>query len=76
MQTKLIGCIRLGAKGMGERLPDLVEWFRLEGWSVSVVKYARDGFELNQPGKDCFRLSTPSRAAAGITRATKRRYVL
>ena len=61
---------------MSEVLSGIVERFRLEGLTVSVVKHASDGFDLDQPGKDSFRLPTPSHAAAGIARATERRNVI
>lgn len=56
MQTNVIGFTRLGANGMSALVPDLVEWFWLEGLTVSVVKHASAGFDLDQPGKRSFLL--------------------
>lgn len=56
MQSNVIGFTRLSANGMSALVPDLVEWFRLKGLTVSVVKRATDGFDLDQPGKRSYLL--------------------
>ncbi|CAK0765436.1 Molybdopterin-guanine dinucleotide biosynthesis adapter protein [Azospirillaceae bacterium] len=46
-----------GPSGVGKTtlMEKLLPWLRAQGVSVSTVKHAHHGFELDQPGKDSFR---------------------
>jgi len=48
---KVIGIIGASALGKGPFVETLIASFRLDGWSVSTIKRAPDGFDLDQPGK-------------------------
>jgi molybdopterin-guanine dinucleotide biosynthesis protein B len=43
----------VGASALRDRdlVDDVIAWLRIEGWSVSTLKRAPDGFDLDQPGK-------------------------
>ena len=46
-----------GLSGVGKTLlEDIVAWFRIEGYAVSVVKHSHHAFDLDQPGKDSYRM--------------------
>jgi molybdopterin-guanine dinucleotide biosynthesis protein B len=40
--------------GQGTFVEDLIHAFRFDGWSVSTIKRAPDGFDLDQPGKGSY----------------------
>src|SRR5512141_3396013 len=48
---KVIGIIGASALRKGPFVETLIASFRLDGWSVSTIKRAPDGFDLDQPGK-------------------------
>jgi len=48
---KVIGIIGASALGKEPFVATLIASFRLDGWSVSTIKRAPDGFDLDQPGK-------------------------
>lgn len=48
---KVIGIIGASALRKGPFVETLVASFRLDGWSVSTIKRAPDGFDLDKPGK-------------------------
>jgi arsenite methyltransferase len=48
---KFIGLLGASALGQGTFVEDLIHAFRFDGWSVSTIKRAPDGFDLDQPGK-------------------------
>ena len=48
---KVIGIIGASALGKGPYVETLIGSFRIDGWSVSTIKRAPDGFDLDQPGK-------------------------
>ena len=51
---KAIGLIGTSALGKTAFVEDLIHAFRFEGWSVSTIKRAPDGFDLDQPGKTSY----------------------
>lgn len=48
---KVIGLIGASALGKVGFIENLIQAFRIEGFSVSTIKRAPDGFDLDQPGK-------------------------
>ena len=40
--------------GRSSFVEDLIHAFRFDGWSVSTIKRAPDGFDLDQPGKGSY----------------------
>lgn len=48
---KVIGIIGASALRKGPFVETLIASFRLDGWSVSTIKRAPDGFDLDKPGK-------------------------
>ena len=48
---KVIGIIGASALGKGPFVETLISAFRLDGWSVSTIKRAPDGFDMDRPGK-------------------------
>ena len=48
----------VGRSGAGKTtlISDVIDCLRLEGFSVSAIKRAHDGFDLDRPGKDSWRL--------------------
>lgn len=51
---KVIGLIGASALGKSRFVEDLIHAFRFEGWSVSSIKRAPDGFDLDRPGKTSY----------------------
>jgi molybdopterin-guanine dinucleotide biosynthesis protein B len=48
---KVIGIIGASALGKAPFVETLIASFRLDGWSVSTIKRAPDGFDIDRPGK-------------------------
>jgi molybdopterin-guanine dinucleotide biosynthesis adapter protein len=48
---KVIGIIGASALGKDPFVETLIAAFRLDGWSVSTIKRAPDGFDIDRPGK-------------------------
>ncbi len=48
---KVIGIIGASALGKGPWVETLIASFRQGGWSVSTIKRAPDGFDIDRPGK-------------------------
>jgi molybdopterin-guanine dinucleotide biosynthesis adapter protein len=51
---KAIGLIGTSALGKGTFVEDLIHAFRFDGWTVSTIKRAPDGFDLDRPGKTSY----------------------
>ena len=51
---KIIGLIGASALGKGLFAETLIASFHLDGWSVSTIKRAPDGFDLDRPGKTSY----------------------
>jgi molybdopterin-guanine dinucleotide biosynthesis protein MobB len=51
---KVIGLLGASALGRSSFVEDLIHAFRFDGWSVSTIKRAPDGFDLDQPGKGSY----------------------
>lgn len=52
----LLGFIGRSGAGKTTIITDVIESLRIDGFSVSAIKRAHDGFDLDQPGKDSWRL--------------------
>lgn len=50
----VVGLIGVSKLGKNTFVDDLIHAFRFEGWSVSTIKRAPDGFDLDQPGKTSY----------------------
>jgi molybdopterin-guanine dinucleotide biosynthesis protein B len=51
---KVIGLIGASALGKGLFAETLIASLHLDGWSVSTIKRAPDGFDLDRPGKTSY----------------------
>jgi molybdopterin-guanine dinucleotide biosynthesis protein B len=51
---KVVGLIGVSALGRSTFVDDLIEALRLDDWTVSTIKRAPDGFDLDQPGKTSY----------------------
>jgi molybdopterin-guanine dinucleotide biosynthesis protein MobB len=51
---KAIGLLGASALGKSTFIEDLIHAFRFEGWSVSTIKRAPDGFDIDEPGKGSY----------------------
>jgi len=51
---KIVGLIGVSALGRSTFVDNLIEAFRLDDWTVSTIKRAPDGFDLDQPGKTSY----------------------
>lgn len=52
----LFGFIGRSGAGKTTIITDVIECLRLDGFTVSAIKRAHDGFDLDRPGKDSWRL--------------------
>jgi len=52
---KVIGIIGTSVLGKNSLVEDLFQAIRFDGWTVSSIKHAPDGFDLDQPGKSSYR---------------------
>lgn len=52
----LFGFIGRSGAGKTTIITDVIDCLRLDGFSVSAIKRAHDGFDLDRPGKDSWRL--------------------
>jgi molybdopterin-guanine dinucleotide biosynthesis protein B len=48
---KVVGLIGASALGKSAFVEDLIHALRFDGWSVSTIKRAPDGFDMDRPGK-------------------------
>jgi molybdopterin-guanine dinucleotide biosynthesis protein B len=55
-QPGLFGFVGRSGAGKTTLLGDIIECLRLDGFTVSAIKRAHDGFDLDSPGKDSWRL--------------------
>jgi molybdopterin-guanine dinucleotide biosynthesis protein B len=53
--VKIFGLAGWSGSGKTTLLVELIPWLRRQGLSVSTIKHAHHGFELDQPGKDSHR---------------------
>jgi len=51
---KVIAIIGASALGKGHFVETLIASFALDGWSVSTIKRAPDGFDIDRPGKTSY----------------------
>ncbi len=51
----LFGFIGRSGAGKTTLITDLIDCLRLDGFTVSAIKRAHDGFDLDRPGKDSWR---------------------
>ena len=52
----LFGFVGRSGAGKTSIITDVIECLRLDGFVVSAIKRAHDGFDLDKPGKDSWRL--------------------
>ena len=52
----LFGFIGRSGAGKTTIIAEVIECLRIDGFTVSAIKRAHDGFDLDQPGKDSWRL--------------------
>jgi molybdopterin-guanine dinucleotide biosynthesis adapter protein len=52
----LFGLVGRSGAGKTTLLTDVIEYLRMSGFTVSAIKRAHDGFDLDTPGKDSWRL--------------------
>lgn len=51
---KVVGLIGVSALGKNTLVEDLIHALRIDGWSVSTIKRAPDGFDIDRPGKTSY----------------------
>jgi molybdopterin-guanine dinucleotide biosynthesis protein B len=56
MQKCVFGLAGLSNSGKTTLVKELITWFRLEGYTVSSIKHAHQGFDIDRPGKDSFQM--------------------
>jgi len=52
----LFGFVGRSGAGKTTIITDVIDCLRLDGFTVSTIKRAHDGFDLDRPGKDSWRL--------------------
>jgi len=52
----LFGFVGRSGAGKTTLITDVIDCLRLDGFTVSAIKRAHDGFDLDHPGKDSWRL--------------------
>jgi len=52
----LLGFVGRSGAGKTTLITDVIDCLRLDGFTVSAIKRAHDGFDLDRPGKDSWRL--------------------
>ena len=52
----LFGFVGRSGAGKTTLITDVIDCLRLDGFTVSAIKRAHDGFDLDRPGKDSWRL--------------------
>lgn len=50
------GLTGLSNSGKTTLVTELLAWFRQQGYSVSCIKHAHHGFDIDRPGKDSFQM--------------------
>lgn len=56
MAKKPFGLTGLSNSGKTTLATELLKWFRNRGYSVSCVKHAHKGFDIDRPGKDSYQM--------------------
>jgi molybdopterin-guanine dinucleotide biosynthesis protein B len=56
MQKRVFGLVGLSNSGKTTLVKELIAWFRFEGYTVSSIKHAHHGFDIDRPGKDSFHM--------------------
>ena len=56
MQKCVFGLAGLSNSGKTTLVKELITWFRLKGYTVSSIKHAHQGFDIDRPGKDSFQM--------------------
>jgi molybdopterin-guanine dinucleotide biosynthesis protein B len=52
----LFGFVGRSGAGKTTLITDIIDCLRLDGFTISAIKRAHDGFDLDRPGKDLWRL--------------------
>jgi molybdopterin-guanine dinucleotide biosynthesis adapter protein len=55
-EPALFGFVGRSGAGKTTLITDIIDCLRLDGFTVSAIKRAHDGFDLDRPGKDSWRL--------------------
>jgi len=55
-QPALFGFVGRSGAGKTTLITDVIDCLRMDGFTVSAIKRAHDGFDLDRPGKDSWRL--------------------
>ena len=56
MTKKVFGLTGSSDSGKTTLVEDLISHFRRDGYSVSAIKHAHEGFDIDRPGKDSYRM--------------------
>lgn len=56
MQKCVFGLAGLSNSGKTSLAKELIAWFRHAGYTVSSIKHAHHGFDIDRPGKDSFQM--------------------
>lgn len=56
MQKRVFSIAGLSNSGKTTLVKDLITWFREEGYTVSSIKHAHQGFDIDRPGKDSYQM--------------------
>ena len=67
---RIFGFAGFSGSGKTTLIEKLISRARARGLTVSLIKHAHHGFDVDRPGKDSARLVTPS-AVAGWVRAVR-----
>jgi ABC-type dipeptide/oligopeptide/nickel transport system ATPase subunit len=55
-ERKVFGLTGVSNSGKTTLEEELIAWFRFESNTVSTIKHAHQGFDIDKPGKDSFRM--------------------
>ena len=56
MKKMAFGLTGASNSGKTTLMESLIQWFRKKGYSVSSIKHAHHGFDIDRPGKDSYRM--------------------
>ena len=56
MDKKVFGFTGLSGSGKTTLIAQVIDWLRLQGFTVSAIKHTHHGFDLDSPGKDSWRM--------------------
>jgi molybdopterin-guanine dinucleotide biosynthesis protein B len=56
MEKKVFGLTGSSGSGKTTLAEHLISWFRIEGYTISTLKHAHHGFDVDKPDKDSYRM--------------------